>query len=147
MENSAALELLNLLRTDALKGGLKVMSEINNRLYIFLSLLAFLCLSPTLVSAQARVGSNSTAITIKIPKLKETVRVDIQTLNEGFDDWNILRDGSLCYPLMISLKNPLDREINLRLEFTESSGYRREGDRPIKYLADFMIPANAEVSR
>ncbi|OUU24157.1 MAG: hypothetical protein CBC13_04005 [Planctomycetia bacterium TMED53] len=71
----------------------------------------------------------------------------IQTLNEGFDDWNILRDGSLCYPLMILLKNPLDREINLRLEFTESSGYRREGDRPIKYLADFMIPANAEVSR
>jgi len=90
---------------------------------------------------------NNTSFDLRIPGSRDTIEVRAEGINCSSNDWNILRDSLTCYPLMVSLSNPLNREATIELSFSEVT-YRSEGwSGSVSFETAINVPAKSNASR
>jgi len=100
----------------------------------------------TAFSTSAEAQANKANLGLKIED--KFVAINVQSLNQTGNDWNLLRDSSICFPVIISLTNPLAKEVQVRLEFSDYSRIQSQrGMKSFQYNCTFTIPPKQTISR
>lgn len=111
--------------------------------YNFFWLLIFVCVLPGKSDAQV----NNISFDLRIPETQNAIEVRAEGINCSSNDWNVLRDSLTCYPLIVSLSNPLNREATIELSFSEVA-YRSGGwSGSVSFETAINVPAKSTASR
>lgn len=93
---------------------------------------------------------NTSVISLRVPGSEKTVEIRVRGTNSG-NDLNLLRDSTLCYPMIFTISNPLDREIQLEVIGHENKILSRmnsvNSSDLIRYEFQFSVPARQTISR
>lgn len=99
------------------------------------------------LSGKSEAQVNNVSFDLRIPEARNAIEVRAEGINCSSNDWNVLRDSLTCYPLMVSLSNPLSREATIELSFTEVT-YRSGGwSGSVNFEITINVPAESTTSR
>ena len=90
---------------------------------------------------------NNTSFDLRVPESRNTIEIRAEGINCSSNDWNILRDSLTCYPLIVSLSNPLNREATIDLSFSEVTYRNRRWSGNVSFQTAINVPAKSTTSR
>ena len=99
------------------------------------------------LSGNSDAQVNNISFDLRIPETRNAIEVRAEGINCSSNDWNVLRDSLTCYPLMVSLSNPLNREATIELSFSEVTYRSGEWSGVVSFETAINVPAKSTASR